>query len=400
MIWIERFNKNLSSRRAQHLVYLLHLWLCVPFLYFWVTDRHIEEILGLQAFDRLRMMVLVLVGYMIVRTWLAYLDPPRLKWWLVFPPIDIALITVVLCITHRGPMSNIAFLYFLPMAQASGSLNVRWSAAVGLMVIVGTAITVLFVDQTVVQAVPANWQEMLRSDPLNVAFRLFILFIISSLMGYQALIAAGYRERLGVAADRNRIAMDMHDGLQGHLISIASQLELISRLAERDGKQAAVIAHEGRESARQAADELRFLVQRMRAPSMASGFVAALRQYSHNICERNGLRLVFKVDGPESTLTSEVENVLFRIAQEGLTNIVKHANAKEVSISLEITETQARLQLRDDGNGFDISKIDSGIGLEGMRSRAKDVRGELTIDSKPQSGTCVEARFGVRFKHA
>ena len=83
----------------------------------------------------------------------------------------------------------------------------------------------------------------------------------------------------------------MHDGVQGHLITIASQLELIGRLAETDGKRTSEIATQGREGARQAADELRFLVQRLRAPALDNGFVPALRQFTHNICDRNQLEV-------------------------------------------------------------------------------------------------------------
>ncbi len=391
---IERFTKDLASRRAQHLVYLLLVWLCVPFLLFWVTDKRSVAIVG-PAIGQLRLLAVVMVSYMVVRTWLAYLDPPKLKWWFVFPPIDVGLITAILCITHRGPMSNIAYLYFLPMVQASGSLNVRWSAAVGLMVIVGTALATQFTQFPSPDEIPKNFIAMLHDDPLNVAFRVVFLIVVSCLMAYQTLIASGFRERLGVAADRNRIAMEMHDGVQGHLITISSQLELISRLAETDGKHAAEIALAGREGARQAADELRFLVQRLRTPTMESGFVAALRQYAHNICERNRLKLVFEVTGVEVALSPEVENALFRIAQEALTNIVKHAQAQSVVVNVDFGSEKARLSVSDDGQGFDSGAVGVGIGLEGMRERATANHGKLILESTATSGTSLSAEFAM-----
>jgi len=399
MSLLKRFTSDLSSRRAQHLVYLLHIWLCVPFLFFWVVDARTKALMREPIISELRILVVVMLAYMALRTWIAYVDPPKLKWWFVFPPIDVALITLILITTQRGPMSNITLLYFLPMVQASGTLNVRWSAAVGLLVVLGTALATVWADPNAVLAAPTSIRSMLHDDPLNVAFRVFFLLIISSLMAYQALIAAGYRERLGVEADRNRIAMDMHDGVQGHLITIASQLELILHVAEKDPKRAVAIAKEGREGTRQAADELRFLVQRLRTPTLASGFVPALRQYAHNICDRNGLRLVFEAEGPEATLSTDIENAMFRIAQEALTNIVKHANARSVSITVEILDTNARLVVGDDGDGFDDTAKSDGIGLESMRVRVEANRGELQVNTSPNCGTSIEAKFMVGAKN-
>lgn len=396
---LQRLTKDLSSRRAQHLVYLLHVWICVPFLILWVADPHTKNLLGAQIVKWLIVLVIVLLVYMGLRTWLATLDPPKLKWWFIFPPIDVGFITAILLLTQRGPMSNITLLYFLPMVQASGTLNVRWSALVGLMVVIGTALATVTADPTAAYYAPTTVKELLRNDPLNVVFRVTFLLVISSLMTYQALIAAGYRERLGVAADRNRIAMDMHDGVQGHLISIASQLELISLVAVKDGQRAAELAQEGRESARQAADELRFLVQRLRTPTQTSGFIGALRQYAHNICDRSGLSLVFESSDDQGALPADVENALFRIAQEALTNVVKHANAKSVTIVAFVEATGAGISVADDGIGFLVGSQPEGVGLEGMRTRVAENHGVVTIDSKPGCGTRLVVTFQMRTKN-
>ncbi len=390
---MERLMRDLSSPRAQHLVYLLHVWVCVPFLFFWVGDPRISDTLGAKAAMNLRILVAALLLYVIVRTWLAYHDPPKLKWWLVFPVADIVVITALLCLTHRGPMSNITLLYFLPMIQAASALNFRWSIAVGALVVLGTAISVPYTDTTAILHTPATVHEMLRDDPLNVAFRVLFPLVICSLLAFQGLVTSGYRVRLGVAADRNRIAMEMHDGVQGHLIGVASQLELISRIAEQDGKRAAGAAREGRESATGAADELRYLVQRLRTPSLEAGFAQALRQYAHNVCDRNELRLTFELEGENVPVAMETENALFRIAQEALTNVVKHAKAQSVSISLKVDPSAAHIAISDDGTGFVLDTVTGGIGLEGMRTRAMENGGAVTISSQPGNGTTVEAVF-------
>ena len=390
---MERLISDLSTRRAQHLVYLVHVWVCMPFLVWWVFDPRTPKILSASSFIALRWVVLLTLAYMAGRTWLAYVDPPKLKWWYLFPIVDVGLITMILLVTRLGPMSNLTLLFFLPIVQASGTSNVRWTAAVAGMVILGTVLSTLMADPLISDRIPTSFHQLL-ADPLNVGFRVLYLIVISSLMAYQTLIAAGYRERMGVAADRNRIAMEMHDGVQGHLISIASQLELISRVAVNDGPRASVLAKEGRESARQAADELRFLVQRLRTPALSNGFVPALNQYAHNICERNNLQLEFQVVG-EGLMSPEIENAMFRIAQESLANVVKHADATRVRIDVLFSDFAVHLSIQDDGNGFQHSSKGGGIGLEGMEWRAQSNGGRINIETGPGTGTLVEAVFGL-----
>ncbi len=396
---LSRFFRDLSARRTQHLVFLIHVWACAPFLVFWLSDPHVQKVLGVEAVHQLRPVVSVTVAYLLGRTYLAFKDPPRLRWEYVFPPIDVALISLILYLSHRGPMSNITLLFFLPIVSASGSLNVRWAAGVGLMVVLGTAIAAWQTPSITLPPSGMSAGELLKAEPLNVAFRLYFLVVISSLMAYQALIAAELREQLGVSADRNRIAMDMHDGVQGHLITMASQLELIARVAETDGARAAEIAQEGREMARQAADELRFLVQRLRSPSLSDGFVPALRQYAHNICERNGLQMVFSVEGQEWLMEPEAEGTLFRIAQESLNNVAKHSQAKTVSINVRFMDDQIKLDVQDDGKGFDGEAASGCYGLEGMKERATKAHGSVMVKSQVGAGTDVVATLPRKIEH-
>lgn len=381
-----------SSSRSQHLVFLVHVWICAPFLLLWAFDIHTRRVLGPEAVASLQPALWTTVAYLGIRTYIAWKGDENRPWHYLYPPIDVAVISTILYLSHRGPMSNITLLYFLPMVEASGSLNVRWAAAVGFMVVGGTALSTF----TATEIAPSHVQtarELLQQDPLNVSFRISFLLVLSSLMTYQALIAASLKERLAVAADRNRIAMDMHDGVQGHLIALASQLELVARVAEQSPQRASELAVEGRESARQAADELRFLVQRLRAPALEDGFVPALRQYAHNLCERHGLALEFGVEGKERALDPEVENALFRIAQESITNIVKHADARHVAVMVSYDHEITELRVEDDGKGF--WRGSEGVGLISMRERAERAGGSTSVDSQPGQGTRVTARFAV-----
>ncbi|HEY0868300.1 MAG TPA: sensor histidine kinase [Fimbriimonas sp.] len=387
---LRRLASEYSSSRTRHIVFLVHVWLCAPFMLFWLSNTRIQQVLGPVTILRLRYVVAFTLLYLLGRTWLALKNPRWLRWEYVFPPIDVLVISLILLVSNRGPMSNLTLLYFLPIVEASGALKVRWAAAVGFMVVAGMAVA------TLVGGVPPpppgmTYEELLKNETLNVVFRLYFLVLISSLMAYQAVIAAELREKLGVVADRNRIAMEMHDGVQGSLISLASSLELIGHLAPRDGQRAAELARESRETARQAADELRFLVQRLRNPSLSQGFVPALRQYAHNICERNGLRLEFIVEGTERPIEAEKENALFRIAQEALNNVIKHSAADGVELKVVFFDGHVDLKVRDDGHGFDMRSTDGQVGLQSMRERAERLGGKVLVNSDPGSGTSVSA---------
>lgn len=388
----------LGARRAQHLVFLAHVWACTPFLVFWMRDLHVRHVLGAQRVGLLSPVIGLTIVYLAVRTWVAWKDFEKLRWQYFFSPIDVALITLILYLSQRGPMSNITLLYFLPMIQASASMNVRWAAAVGLMIVLGTVLSAFSAVEIPTEFVARSALALWREDPLNVTFRIYFLVVLSSLMAYQTLIGAGLKERLAVAADRNRIAMDMHDGVQGHLIQLASQLELIGRIAPGDGERAAMLAEEGRETARSAADELRFLVQRLRSPSLAGGFIAALRQYAHNICERQDLALRFEVTGEETAIEPDVENAVFRIAEEAVTNVVKHARAHQLTLRLGFAPKELSISIEDDGCGFLEGKPapGAGVGLVSLAERAAKVGGKAEISSALGRGTIVTARFPLR----
>ena len=299
---------------------------------------------------------------------------PRLQWEYLFPPIDVAIVSALIWLANRDPLSNIGLLYFFPLAEAAGTLKIRWSLAVAAMVLAGAAFAT----------------HGLRSEePFNAAFRYFLIFVVGSLITLLARASASMREQLGVARDRKRIAMEIHDGVQGHLTTISKQLELTQLLVSSDADRAIELVVEGQETARLAADELRYLVSRMRAPALAQGFVPALRAFLDRIASRHGLAYTFEVEGADLEICVESEHAAFRIAQESLTNVVRHANARAVDIRLILTHETVELRINDDGTGFDSeSKSD---GLDGMRQRAESVRGRLSVTSRLGVGTSVEA---------
>jgi signal transduction histidine kinase len=353
---------------------MLHLWLCAPFLIYWFSAPSARVMLPSGAFAKLQVFIVIVCVYLLARTYLAFKDPAWLKWEFWFPPVDVAIISILVWLGDQNPLSNVTLLYFLPLAEAAGTLSIKWAAGVALWVFVSCALAT---------------NGFITDDPFAAWFRYFFIGVMGSLLTWVALANASIREQLGIARDRNRIALEMHDGVQGHLMTIASRLELAQRL--NDPQRVTEIAGESRETARLAADELRFLVHRLRSPGLREGFLPALKQFAHLQCERNGLDLTFEVSGDAYDLGAAAENALFRIAQEALNNVLRHAKASKVDVCLSFNEEAVGLLVGDDGVGFCKGPDDGGhhAGLEGMHPRAEELGGSVVIESKVGGGTKV-----------
>jgi signal transduction histidine kinase len=363
--------------RTRHLIFLAHIWVCAPFFYYWLVTPYVRVNFQASQFKALTFFAYLIVAYFAVRTVLAFKSIGTTTWHYIYPPIDVAVVSMLIYLGDRDPLNHASLLYFFPVAEAAGSLSIAWSAAVGLMVLAGAGIAT---------------NGFVNTDGFATFFRYFFIILMASLLAALARISAALREQVGVARDRARIAMEMHDGVQGHLITVASQMELAQHLAERDPQRTAQLARESKDTARLAADELRFLVQRLRAPSMAGGFLAALKQFAHNQAERNGLALEFESRGEAVDLDPETENALFRIAQETITNVLRHAEAKNLKVEVTFTERDVSLAIRDDGKGFDPGEEQDGMhaGLQSIKQRASALSGSLAIASTIGQGCSVQ----------
>jgi signal transduction histidine kinase len=159
------------------------------------------------------------------------------------------------------------------------------------------------------------------------------------------------------------------------------------------------------QAARDALTEMRALIYQLRpAPLEGEGLITALRKLADATQARHGLVVEVRQAGLRR-LPPEMEDALFRIAQEALHNAVKHAQAGRVVVELRLTEDEAALTVADDGGGFDPagppsqrqpSASQAGLGLVTMRERAEQLGGCLTLNSVPHSGTQVEARLPLR----
>jgi signal transduction histidine kinase len=149
---------------------------------------------------------------------------------------------------------------------------------------------------------------------------------------------------------------------------------------------------------RQASDELRYLVRRLRSPIIEQlGFLGALEDHLGMFGERAGAATELRVDGEPRRLPADVEHAAFRVIQEALTNAEKYAEATTVEVRVGFGEGSIECVVRDDGRGFDPAATkepgaDGGFGLVGMRERTASAGGELTVDAAPGRGVTITFR--------
>lgn len=202
-------------------------------------------------------------------------------------------------------------------------------------------------------------------------------------------VQADQAEALVIAQERNRLARDLHDSVAQTLYGLTLQAEAAGRQLEA-GQQSAVQSKlaEMQESAQQTLLETRLLIYELRPPILErEGLIASLEARLEAVESRSGLTV--QQSFPQTIdLPPKVETGLYRIAQEALNNVIKHAQADEVAIMLEVGNGRARLEISDDGIGFDLdASLRGGLGLTGMRERAEQIGGTLLIESAPREGT-------------
>ncbi|WP_439383896.1 sensor histidine kinase [Amycolatopsis lexingtonensis] len=209
--------------------------------------------------------------------------------------------------------------------------------------------------------------------------------LIARLEASQAEVARLSREA-GTAAERERLAREIHDTLAQGFTSIVTLGQAIESEVDTDPAAARRHAELATRTARDNLTEARAMVAALAPADLTSGsLVDAVRRQADRLADEAGLAVRYEVDGALPVLPMAGEVVLLRGAQEALNNVRRHAAASAVSVTLSVVDDAVRLSVRDDGAGFDPDHAD-GFGLRGMRSRAEQVGGRLSVRSGP-SGT-------------
>jgi signal transduction histidine kinase len=197
-------------------------------------------------------------------------------------------------------------------------------------------------------------------------------------------------QQLAVSEERNRLAREMHDAL-GHRLTVAVvQLEGAQRLIPTEPERSASMIEAMRAQLKQALAELRQTVSALRSPDSAAtlqgSLATAVSHLAQTFQEATGLAVHVQLPEDLPLLPEAHRLALYRAAQESLTNVQRHANAQQAWLHLAADDEQVTLTVLDDGQGFGDEMADGRFGLVGLRERAKQLGGVLTLSAAEQGG--------------
>jgi NarL family two-component system sensor histidine kinase LiaS len=199
-------------------------------------------------------------------------------------------------------------------------------------------------------------------------------------MAEQIQMLLATRKELAVVEERNRLALDLHDSVKQQVFAASMQLAAARTLVRRDPDAAETRIAEVQRLVSEAQRELTGLIRELRPVALGNkGLAVALREYAADWSHSTGIASAMRVQG-ERPAPLEVEQALFRVAQEALANIARHSGATGVEIELSWDSDGLLLTLTDNGSGFDIALAEGkGVGLHSMRERVETLGGALTI---------------------
>jgi two-component system sensor histidine kinase UhpB len=192
--------------------------------------------------------------------------------------------------------------------------------------------------------------------------------------------------------ERTRIARELHDEVGQALTAVLLQLERTSRRADAPLRDE---LDEAREGLRTSLEDVREIARRLRPEALDDlGLASALAALTNDLARRTGVRVERRLAADLRALEPDEELVVYRVAQEALTNVARHSGAQQASVTLARTSARdVTLTVRDDGCGFDAAVHARGTGLRGMRERAVLIGAALDVESRPGHGTTVRLRL-------
>ncbi len=215
------------------------------------------------------------------------------------------------------------------------------------------------------------------------AFLSLLAFVPMLVGGWRAIRAAEFGR--AVAEERARVAREIHDGLAQYLFAVSTHAQMLDA-----GAPVEEVAPKLKQAAALAQQEARFAILALSSASGSAPFDAALRRYVELLTADGELEVELEID-PEIRLAPDEQIEIFRIVQEGLGNVRRHAHTHQASVAIGRRPSGERfVTIEDDGTGFAAKTVDGGQGLRNMRQRAASIDGGISIRSVPGIGTALE----------
>jgi len=203
-------------------------------------------------------------------------------------------------------------------------------------------------------------------------------------------------EQLTVSRERNRLARELHDVLAHTLSGVAVELEAVRALWSTDPERAQDMLGHSLQATREGLTETRRALQELRASPLEDlGLALAVRSLAESAAGRAGMALDLHITEPLADYPAAIQQAVYRVTQEALANVTAHSGARTVTLALDGSPHHLRLEIRDDGRGFDPAALnDDQYGLRGMRERVEMIGGRFSVDSAPGQGTRIVLEYG------
>jgi signal transduction histidine kinase len=203
---------------------------------------------------------------------------------------------------------------------------------------------------------------------------------------------AAATEQLAVSQERNRMARELHDTLAHSLSGATVQLEAVQALWDMKPQEARQMLDQALEATQSGLTEARRALQSLRAsPLNDLGLALAISDMAKSTAARGSLHLELEAQNHVENLSPEVEQCVYRVAQEAMANVARHAEATSLRVILRHDPRALTLTIADDGHGFDPAQVNEArYGLQGLRERAEMIGASLSVDSQQRTGTTIQ----------
>jgi len=303
-------------------------------------------------------------------------------------------VLVLLLLLNSGAGDAFNFLFYILTVHAAVVLTIRMAAV---------WIVFYFLITSSVSLMSRGW------DGLYAVFFYLAVFIVCAILGNtvqqteltsernQRLVdelkeAQQKLQELAVVEERNRLARDLHDSVKQQVFAISMQLSAARTSLTKSDKAYSPVA-EAERLAQQAGAELSTLINALRPPGLESKTLAtAIREHVQAWSRQNDIDTHLSLDD-DLSLSVNVEQALFRVIQEALSNIARHSHATEAGVELVQVDSDILLCVWDNGKGLDMEHAQKGVGLNSMRERLTQIGATFHVQSEKDGGTQITAKW-------